>query len=107
DEDGGPTEREGRDVPDGQEDRRDQGDGGQEQRAGQGDPVQDVRQVVGGGTAWPDAGDEPPVLADVVRRVDRVERDGRVEVGEEHHQRAVDHHVHGVRLAEQRVVDEV
>ena len=69
---------------------RDQGDGGDEERAGEGDPGEDLRQVALGLVAGADAGDEAALLADLVGLLVRVELDGRVEVGEEDDQDAVD-----------------
>src|SRR5918992_5641257 len=67
----------------GEHDRGDERDGRQEQRTGQRDADEDVVQVLGGGAPRADAGDESAVLADVVGRAHGVERDRRVEVGEE------------------------
>src|SRR5256714_11190176 len=93
DEDRRPAERELLDVPRVQHDVGDQRDGREEQRAGQRDAYEDVVQVVRGGPAWTDPRNEPSVLPDVVGRVHRVERDRRVEVGEEDDEEAVDEHV--------------
>ncbi len=82
DEQGGAGERVVLDVPDGQEDGRQQGHQGQEKGARQGDPVEDVLQVPLGGGPGPDAGDVAALLADDLRLLVGVEGDAGVEVGE-------------------------
>ena len=59
-------------------------------RAGQGDPVQHVAEVVRGGLARPDAGDEAAELLHLVGPLLGVERDGDVKEGEEDDQAEVD-----------------
>ena len=66
--------------------RRHDRDDAEEQRARQRDAVEHVLDVADRRRTRTDAGDEPAVLAQVVREVDRVEDERRVEVGEEHDQ---------------------
>ena len=66
------------------------GDDGQVERAGQRQPRQHAVEVLRRRRAGSDAGDVAAVLAQVVRLVDRVELDRRVEVGEDDDQDALE-----------------
>ena len=88
------------DAPDRQHHRRDQRDHGEVDRAGERDAREDVVEVGHRGRPGPDARDEPALLADVVGGVHGVERDRRVEVGEEDHQQAEREHVDQARLVD-------
>src|SRR5262252_6325312 len=70
--------------------RRQHADGRDVHGAAEGDAGQDLVDVGGGSPTGPDAGDEAAVLLHVVGDVDRVERDGRVEVAEEDDQADVE-----------------
>ena len=96
-------EREVLHVGEGEEHRRQQGDEGDEERAGERDAAEDAGEVPLGLGSGPDAGDEAALLADVLRLLGGVERDGRVEVREADDQQAVDHHV-GDRVGLHEVV---
>ena len=65
------------------QDRRQGRDGREVQRAGERQAGEDAVEELGRRPAGPHARDEAAVLLQVVRLVDRVERDRRVEVGEE------------------------
>src|SRR3954464_9065071 len=69
---------------------RQHADGGDVDRAAERDARQDLVDVRRRGAAGPDARDEAAVLLHVVGDVDRVERDGRVEVAEEDDQADVE-----------------
>src|SRR6476646_2339206 len=58
------------------EQRRQHRDGGQEEAAGDGQPHQHALEVLGGGPPGAHAGNEPAVLLQVVRLLDRVEDHG-------------------------------
>src|SRR3954453_17595931 len=65
------------------EDRRQGGDRGEVERPREREPGEDAVEELGGRAPRSDAGDEAPVLLQVVGLVDRVERDRGVEVREE------------------------
>ena len=77
------AERQLRDVHAGDQKLRNDADRGQVNRADERDAGQHAVDVVRRPLARADAGDEAAVLAHVVGRVDRIEDDRRVEVGEE------------------------
>src|SRR5437870_12738902 len=83
DQDRGAAEGELRHLPEGEGDRRQQGDDGEEERAGQRDAVEDLSQTRLGGMSGANTGDESALLADGVVLLLRVDLARRVEVGEE------------------------
>src|SRR6478735_6297462 len=96
------AEPEGPEVREAERDdrRRDRHDG-QEQSAGEGDAGHDPGKVILRRAARPDAGDEPAVLAELLGRLVRLERERGVEVGETHRQQEVGDDVERRRVAEQ------
>src|SRR6266536_2741440 len=105
---GGATEREVLVVAAGdrEEEVRQDGNDAQVDRAGKGDTRQHELQVLGGGPARPDAGDEAAVLLHVVSPLDRVEGDADVEEGEEDNQHEVQRDVEPALLVDQVLGDE-
>ena len=99
------TEGELADVPQREDEQRQDRDRGQEQRSGQRDAVQHLRQVLLGRRPRTDAGDEAALLADDVGLLGRVERDRRVEVGEEDDEHREEQDVEPVLVLHQVVVD--
>ena len=81
---------------------RQEGDDHQVQRAGRRDSVDHIAQVLSRGTARAIPGDEASVLLHVVRDLIRVERDRRVEEGEEQCHQGVDRQVERGALREVR-----
>ena len=73
---------------------RQQTDDGQIGRANHGDTGQHVIEIGLGVLARPDAGDEPAIALQIVRRLFRVEHDRRVEEREEDDARTIEQHVH-------------
>src|SRR6185369_11216786 len=82
------------------------GDHAQIDGARKGDPAEHVAQIVGGGFAGPDAGNEAAELLHLVGTLVGVERDRHVEVREEDDQPEVDGDVYRVGGVRQIVGDE-
>src|SRR6266446_7543205 len=81
----------GRDRRDQQtEDGRRGSDDAKEERAGDRDPGDDPREIVLGRAARTDAGNEPAVLAQLLRGLAGLERECRVEVGEAYRQQEIE-----------------
>jgi hypothetical protein len=85
------------------EDGRQDANGGNIERAHQRDARQDTVDVLGGALPRADAGNETAELLHVLGDVARVERDRRIKIAEEDHQRDEQHVVQHAAAVEQVV----
>src|SRR5205085_9900687 len=84
------------------QDHRQVGDHGQEEGPREREASEDAVEELGRGPTWSYPWDEPAVLLQVVRLVNRVERDRRVEVREQDDEEALSEHVVPAVGAEER-----